>query len=160
MTPDNILYEVTDLLYMDLHEVDGGRMRGFITRKCKAGPWEFDADISVISDCLGEQSCSFFVKVIGSLWLYVVNEHKKHLLVTVLDGAQLKLHVKDMAGYGGKSIAATYDKLKNGIATSYVWDAVKHQWDEDAFVHLEYLSGTKNPLTVVPTAKAVSKSTD
>lgn len=125
-----MLYDVADALFMEIHDM-GDRFRGFDTRKVRIGPWSIDANISLVSDVVEMNVCSFFVKVMGNLWLYLVKDiHCEGLKAYVLDGGVLKLHVKNIATYGGVSVADTLKKLEKGLITQYGFNEQLRRWEE------------------------------
>ncbi len=140
-SPDVLLYGVADALDITLHEMPDGRVRGCDIRKVLAGPWKFDAEVVVVSDILKHNQSSFFIKVVGNLWLYMMSFSDKPLMAAVVDGSIVKLHVKDCTGFGGKSIANTLTKLKPGLITAYSYNP-NGTWYEDS-VRLVQLSADK-----------------
>jgi hypothetical protein len=152
--PDTILYPVADAMGMLLHEMDDGKIRGADNRKVKLGPWSFQADVSVVSDIVTPTTASFFVKIVGHLWLYVVSRANVQLAIYVVDGSLAKLHVKDCTSYGGKSVTQTLEKLAYSVITAYQFNEETKLWEEDAN-HLAHLSPQKpGDMDVMPKSKS------
>jgi hypothetical protein len=127
--PSYYLYDVADSLGIELHDM-GDRFRGFANALIEIGPFSFESDISIISDVLEEGEVSFFIKIVGSLWLYFVKSDARGLQIHVVDGSVLKLHVKDMVSYGAGSVVGTLKKMERGLITEYGFDVYKNQWVE------------------------------
>lgn len=70
---ESLLYGVADLLQVPLHPVGDG-YKSNETRKTKLGPWDYEMNIQVKSDVLTEDVASFWVRLIGDLWMYVVSQ--------------------------------------------------------------------------------------
>jgi hypothetical protein len=145
---DTQFYDIADALGINLHEMPDGRVRGFESRKITIGPWKLDADVSVVGDIKKPKEVSFFVKVMGNLWLYMVNEGLG-LTAVVFDGSAVKMHVKDCATFGGKSVKDTLTKLKPGLVTAYKYEYAKHCWTED-IGYMVKCTGTENPVLALP----------
>ena len=177
-TPDNLLYPIADTLSIELHEV-GDCIRGMSVTKLAAGPWRIDADLIVVSDVLTVDTASFFAKIVGNLWLYLVSSTGQPLVAYVIDNSKLGLHVKDIRSFGGKSVGDTLSKLnkrKPGLVTAYRFDDDTKTWTEDArFIadikpaateainsttraasDLDDDPGTKNPVLALPGPKGLS----
>jgi hypothetical protein len=128
-SPDTLLYDVVDALHIDLFEV-GDRWRGFDTRKLEAGPWKIDANITVVGHLHRADLVTFFVKVVGGLWLYVVSQAREPLLMCVLDGPVLKLKVDEVAGFPETSLKGTMEKLSKGLVTAFEFQPTSNKREE------------------------------
>jgi hypothetical protein len=146
---DMQFYSLADAMGINLHEMPDGRVRGFETRKIKIGPWAIEADVSVIGDIKRPAELSFFVKVLGNVWLYMVDD-PQGLRAVVFDGSAVKMHVKDCATFGGKSVKDTLTKLKPGIVTTYGFDQVTHKWVEYEVGHLVQQPNVQSPVLALP----------
>lgn len=151
---DPVLYPVADCLGMNLQDM-GDRWRAFATRTINVGPWEFDADVSVVGDCQDMTSASFFVKIVGGLWLYIVSEYQKPLVIYAVDGGMLKLFVKDAAGYGGKSTSATLKKIRHAITAAYILEEPDGAWKDYGLDHLDADSKTQNSVRALISASTL-----
>jgi hypothetical protein len=155
---DDLLYPVVDALEMTLHEMEG-KFRGFETRRLQIGPWHVDADVSIVSDRLSDTTATFFVKVVGNLWLYLVSKKKLPLVIYVLDGSALKLHVKDVSTMGKLPVTDALKKLKNGLITAYVFNEKTKTYDEDPS-YLDYKYTDQDTIRALPAPTAVPPTPD
>jgi hypothetical protein len=129
MSPDILLFPVTDALQMELHLMDN-KFRGCAVRDLEIGLWRVKTEISVCSDELSQDTASFFVRVTAGLWLYMISR-KSNLQILVFDGGSLGLKVKDMAGFGTGKVNSTIGKLptvKAGFTLSLEGDTTRNMW--------------------------------
>jgi hypothetical protein len=146
---ETMFYGIADCLGIGLHEMPDGRVRGMESKKIKIGPWTVDADVIITGDIKKPTEVSFFVKVLGNLWLYMI-EDKNGLRTVVFDASIVKMHVKDCAGFGGKSIADTLKKLKPGTVTIYRYVHAAHKWVEnEASSNPMHEPGLQSPVLLI-----------
>lgn len=128
-TSDSLLYPIADALYIDLFDM-GDKYRGFKELDLKVGPWVIKADVSLVSDRLSDNTATFFAKIVGSLWLYLVSKGSMGLSAYVLDGEVLKLHVKDIGSFGKVTVTDALNKLRKGLITAYAFNEETKEWEE------------------------------
>lgn len=146
---DTLLYDVVDALNLDLFECD--RWRGFEKRKLNVGPWAFESNVTAVGHIDRPDLATFFVKVVGSLWLYVVSQKDQPLLILTLDGPTVKLKIEDITAFGAHTLKDTMTKLAPGITVAFEFTA-NNKWEDVNvnFSDLDQQQPTQNAVAALP----------
>ncbi len=121
-----LLFAVADLLQVPLHAVGEG-YKNTVNRKFKIGPWDFEVTLLIKSDVLTKDLASFWVRVWGDLWMYVVSYNDgKALKIMTFSGAAAKLEKGMMVtSCVNGNLAESLKRLKAAGAIGYTFKAGK-----------------------------------
>jgi hypothetical protein len=150
---------------MDLFEVEDHKWRGFETRKLNIGLWKMDANVTVTSHIVKPTLATFFVKVIGSLWLYMVSQQGQPPLVCVIDGPVAKLRIDELPNFGAPTLEEALNKLAKGMVMAYEfrnnkWEQVDADFKQslgDLDAQSAKSSSAENVVPALPAPKALPK---
>jgi hypothetical protein len=129
MTPDSLLYFAADTFNIKLNLIED-RLRGYDQKKVvNIGLFEVPMEITVISDVLEENHCSFVARLTPSLWVYLVVKTAS-MTMYVFDALSQGWKIKDMKSVvcTGK-VMTTLAKIEPAVRAKMQYDEIKKVWE-------------------------------
>jgi hypothetical protein len=131
------LFPVADATGFTLRVGVDGAVRQSDKKKYKIGPWEFERVAYLESDYVTQTSAAVFVKLLGSLWLYVETVAGKDggrgpVQITVINGQKIGLTLNSVSQFAKGSHGATTKAISPGAVKVLQFDYAKKEWVNNA----------------------------